>query len=334
MRKKVLITTSLPGASESLFDESFDLKQNLGDPLSAHDLLLQAEDRDAVICDLADQITDQFLAKCPNLKLVANVAVGVDNIDIEAANRRSILIANTPGVLDDTTADLTFALLLALARRLNDAELYLRDGKWKKFSLDLLFGVDVHHKTLGIIGCGRIGQAVARRARGFSMNILYSQRTRLSPKQEEELGLKYVGLDELLSSSDFVSLHCPHNKETFHLLGEREFALMKEGCQLINASRGPVIDEPALIRALKSGKLAGAGLDVFENEPKVPSDLLELNNVVLVPHIGSATKETRCAMARLATEAVIKAFAGTKPDNLVNPESWSGFIERKKMQGN
>ncbi|MBY0357774.1 MAG: D-glycerate dehydrogenase [Candidatus Obscuribacterales bacterium] len=329
-KTKVLITTRLPGYNPASFDDSFAITYNQGDDLNASALIEAAKDQDALICTLANKISDSFLSSCPNLKIVANVAVGIDNINLEAANQKEILVANTPGVLDDTTADLAFALLLALARRLKEAEKYLLEKRWKDFKLDHFFGVDVHGKTLGVIGCGRIGQAVARRAKGFSMHTLYHQRNRLAPELERELGLRYVSLGELLSNSDFISLNCPLTADTHHLIGEAEFALIKPGCQLINTARGPIVDEQALIKALSSGQLKGAALDVFEHEPNVPAALLAMDNVILVPHIGSATPETRSAMANLAIQAVVSAFKGNKPDNLVNPHCWRSFLARNE----
>lgn len=329
-KTSVFVTSALPLEIEGSLGDHFTVSQNLDEPLTKDELGAKASNQEALICNLANIINEELLIQCPSLKVVANVAVGFDNIDVEAASRRNILITNTPGVLDDTTADLTFALLLALSRRLDDATKYLHDGKWQKFNLNLLFGVDVHHKTLGIIGMGRIGQAVARRARGFSMRIIYSQRHRLSPEVETELGASFVEFEELLKQSDFITLHCPSNKETFRLLGERQFNLMKPSCQLINAARGSVIDEQALLKALTDGRIAGAGLDVFENEPNVSIDLLKNKNVLAVPHIGSATKETRTAMALAAVESVKLAFKGVEPASLVNKECWPRFIERLK----
>ncbi|HPQ17243.1 MAG TPA: D-glycerate dehydrogenase, partial [Bryobacteraceae bacterium] len=227
---------------------------------------------------------------------------------------------NTPDVLTDTTADLAFALLLAAARRIVEADHFLRSGQWRRWSIDLLAGHDVHHKTLGIFGMGRIGQAVARRARGFSMRVLYNDTRRAPEAIERELELEFVEKDRLLAESDFVSLHVPLTESTRHLIGAAELAKMKPSAIIVNTSRGPVIDEPALAEALSKGVIAGAGLDVFEEEPKVHPVLLELKNVALAPHIGSASIDTRRKMCMLAAENAVAALEGRRPPNLVNPE--------------
>lgn len=266
--------------------------------------------------------------------MVANIAVGFDNVDVSAATRRGILVSNTPGVLDAATADLAFALLLSAARRIPEGSQYFRDGKWKSFSLDLLTGSDVFGKTLGIVGLGRIGQAMAARASGFSMPILYTQRQRVSAEVEQRLGARYVCLDELLLQSDFVSLHCPLTEQTRGLIDKACFEKMKKSAYLINTARGAIVNLSDLADALAQKQIAGAALDVFEQEPCVPpAQLRDFPNVVLVPHIGSATAETRRAMARLALTAVSSAFAGIQPSNLVNPEAWPAFLSRLRDCG-
>ncbi|HHW26387.1 MAG TPA: D-glycerate dehydrogenase, partial [Firmicutes bacterium] len=257
----------------------------------------------------------------PRLKVVANMAVGYDNIDVAECTRRGIVVTNTPGVLTETTADLAFALILAAARRVTEAERYLRQGQWKTWSPMLLTGVDVHGATLGIVGLGRIGEAVARRARGFSMRVLYANRS-ARPEVEAALGIERRGLDELLKSSDFVSIHVPLNDSTRHLIGERELNLMKPTAVLVNTSRGPVVNERDLYRALKDRRIFAAGLDVFDTEPiRSDNPLLELDNVVLLPHIGSASIATRTQMAVMAARNLTQVLAGQTPQNPVNPEA-------------
>lgn len=326
-KAKVLVTSRLPGDVHELLKDDFELSLNTGEAYTSEQLYANARGMDAIITMLVDKIDEHFLASFPEIKIVANVAVGYDNIDLPAATSRGVLVCNTPGVLTDSTADLAFALILATARGLPSAEKYLRDGQWKRFALDLLLGVDVHHKTIGIIGLGRIGQALARRARGFEMNVLYSQRNRVADYLEAELQATHTSLEDLLRSSDFVSLHCPLNSATRHLIGQTQLQQMKRNAILINTARGAVVDELALAEAIERGIIGGAGLDVFEHEPKVTQKLMELPNVVLLPHIGSATIETRTAMARLAVEAVITAFKGAAPSNAVNKECFDSFSQ-------
>lgn len=252
-----------------------------------------------------------------SLKVVANMAVGYDNIDVAAATERGVYVTNTPGVLDETTADTAFMLLLAAARRLGEAERLLRAGEWQGWGPEQLTGPEVWGKTLGIVGLGRIGEAVARRARGFGMRVLYHARSE-KPEAERELGAEHRSLDDLLKESDFVSAHTPLTEETHHLISGRELALMKNSAVLVNTSRGPVVDEAALAEALRRGDIFAAGLDVYENEPEVYPDLLSLENVVLAPHIGSASIETREKMALVAAENIVEALEGQTPPNAVN----------------
>lgn len=330
-RARILVTSNLPGNTQDSLRDQFDLTVNSSEPFTYDELLKAAADKDAIISILTNRIDENFFASCPRIKLVANVAVGYDNIDLAAASKRGIIVSNTPGVLTETTADLAFALILSSARRTNNAEIFLRKGKWKRFALDLLLGVDVHHKTLGLIGFGRIGQAVAARARGFSMKVLYSQRKRASEEIENALKAQHVSLEELLQQSDFVSLHCPLNTGTQHLIGRDQLRMMKENAILINTARGAIVDEAALCEALSSGIIGGAGLDVFEEEPKITEGLLTLQNVVLLPHIGSASIETRTAMGQLAVDAVRNSFLGKMPENLINKDCWESFQHKLRV---
>ena len=266
-------------------------------------------------------MTAATIASAPNLKVISQVAVGFDNIDVQAASERSIVVTNTPGVLTEATADLTFALLLAAARRLPEAERFLRDGKWQRWDVDLLCGMDVHGRTIGLIGLGRIGQAVARRARGFGMRVLYAGRRSTSPELEQELQALRVPLDALLSQSDFVSVHVPLNDETRHMISVAQLCSMKRSAILINTARGPIVDEQALIAALEERLIAGAALDVFEAEPHVPQQLLELPNVVLLPHVGSAVTSVRSLMCSIAARDCAAVLSGEEtPQHVVNPE--------------
>jgi lactate dehydrogenase-like 2-hydroxyacid dehydrogenase len=299
----------------------FEVAENPADAMLAPDQLAALlRDKQGALTQLADRIDDPLLAQCPNLKAVCNVAVGHNNVDLAACTRRGVMVTNTPGVLDDTTADLAFALLMATARRLTEAEAWLREGHWKSWAFDLFLGHDVHHATLGIVGMGRIGQAVARRALGFDMKIVYHNRSRLAPDVEAAAHATFRSMPELLGESDFVLLQVPHTRETHHLIGARELSLMKPSAILINTARGGVVDDAALIESLQSGRIAGAGLDVFENEPDFNRGFLGLRNLVLLPHIGSATLATRRNMALTAANNLVAALTTGHPPNLVNPE--------------
>ena len=268
----------------------------------------------ALVCQLTDPITaDVLRAGAGTLRIVANVAVGHDNVDLVTARELGIAVTNTPDVLTESTADLTFALLLAAARRLPESERYLRAGRWQGFTLDLLCGHDVHGAALGIVGMGRIGRAVARRARGFAMRVLYHAQRPLAPQLEAELGVQRASLDDLLRQADFVTLHVPLRADTARLIGRRELHLMQPSAFLVNTSRGGVVDEEALVEALATRRIAGAALDVFTSEPHVPAALLALDNVVLTPHVGSATRATRAGMALLAARNVVAVLQGRAP---------------------
>lgn len=269
---------------------------------------------------VAGRVNEEVLSQTPHLKVVANCGVGYDNIDVEACTRRGIAVTNTPDAVTEATADLAFALLLAVARRVVDLDRTVREGRWQKWEFGSFWGSEVHYKTLGILGFGRIGQAIARRARGFGMNILYHSRRRAEESVERELSATHVSLGTLLAESDFVSLHVPHARDTHHLIGAPELAQMKSSAFLINTARGKVVDENALVETLQARRIAGAGLDVYEHEPHLHPELSKLDNVVLLPHVGSATAETRLKMAACAAENLVAVLEGRRPPNLVNTE--------------
>ncbi len=331
---KVFATGPLPKQVKEKLARFADLKLwEEPTAISAEALLEQIKDRTAVVCLLGDKMSAEVMDAAPELKLIANVAVGFDNVDLTHAKKRGILVVNTPGVLDNATADLAFGLLLACARRIVEADQYVREHQWQGWRTDLLLGSDLSGKTLGIVGMGRIGEAMGRRALGFGMKIIYTRKgnEEKDHRLSRELGARRVSLPELISSSDFISIHSPLNHETRHLIGKVELSRVKKHCILINTARGAVVDQKALIAALQDGKLAGAGLDVFEDEPQVPDELIALKNVVIVPHIGSATNETRVAMAHLAVEGLISAFTEKLPENTVNKDVWPLFLERLKV---
>ncbi len=320
---KVAITTKFfPEEVERLARAGHEVSVHEGGPLKKAELIAFAKEAEALIISLADRIDMEVLQNLPRLRIVANLGVGVDNVDVEAATERKVFVTNTPDVLTEATADLAWALLLAVARRIVEADQDLRREGFPGWTfIPKHLGVDVHGKTLGIVGFGRIGQAVARRARGFGMQVLYFARSR-KPEAEEALGAQFAPLEKLLRESDFVVLCVPLTPETRHLLGAWEFSLMKKEAILVNVARGPVVDEEALVQALRERRILGAGLDVFEREPEVHPELLALRNVVLTPHIGSATWATRRKMASLAVENVLAALQGKRPPTLVNPEAW------------
>jgi glyoxylate reductase len=321
MRPKVLISQKIFDEAVAVVKENFEVEENKTDtPLPTNVLIQKLQDKVGTIILLTDQIDDNVLSQCHDLKIICNVAVGYNNINIEACTRRRIMVTNTPGILDDTTADFTWTLLLATARRVVEADQYLRSLKWKRWGLMDFLGYDIHHKVLGICGLGRIGQRVARRAKGFEMKILYTDVSQVPPSIEEDLGARFVDKKTLLAESDFVTLHVPLFPETTHYISTAEFSLMKPTSILINASRGPVVNEKALVQALKERIIAGAGLDVYEKEPEVEPDLIQMKNVVLAPHIASASYETRLRMATMAAKNLVAGLKGKRPPNLVNPE--------------
>jgi glyoxylate reductase len=268
---------------------------------------------EAIVSVVTDRIDAALLARTPRLRIVANVAVGYDNIDVRACAAHGVVVTNTPGVLTDTTADLAFSLLLAAARRVAEGDRLVRRGDFAGWTPSFLLGTRVHGSTLGLVGLGRIGQAMARRARGFGMRVLYAARTRANPDVERALAATHVSLDDLFEHADFVSLHCPLTPETRHLVNAERLARMKAGSVLVNTARGPCVDEAALAAALRAGSVAAAGLDVFEDEPRVHPALLALDNVILAPHIGSADGPTRVAMARMAVDNARAVLAGGAP---------------------
>jgi gluconate 2-dehydrogenase len=299
------------------------------DGLTSAELIARARGKGAIISQFTDSLPKEVIAQMEGLGMIAHVGVGYDNIDIPAATARGILVSNTPGVLDDTTADFAFALMLAAARRVSEADAFVRSGKWQRWSLELMIGLDIHHRTLGILGMGRIGQAVARRAAGFSMRVLYHNRTRLSPEIENQLQAAWISKDELLRESDFLSIHVPLNPTTRHSIGEAELRRMKPTAILVNTARGPVVEEAALAHALSEHWIAAAGLDVFEREPQIDPALLQCPNAVLAPHIGSASVDTRRKMTMIAAENALAALARRRPANLLNPEVWDSWASRQ-----
>ena len=317
MAEKVLVTREIPEAGLRPL-EDFDVTVLSERPPERGELLEAAQGIDGVLSTLTERIDDEFMnAAGENLKVVANMAVGYDNVDVATANERGIVVTNTPDVLEETTADTAFMLMLAAARRLGEGERIVRSGRWEAWGPKMLLGPDVWGKKLGIVGFGRIGQALARRARGFDMEILYYNRSRRE-EAEEELGASYLELDELLETADFITLHTPLTDETRHLIDAPALDRMKPEAVLVNTSRGPVVDEAALADALAGGRIFAAGLDVYEEEPKVHPKLLELENVVLAPHIGSGSIETRGKMAVLAAENLAAVLRGEQPKTLVS----------------
>lgn len=319
---RILITRQLPGDAVARIKETFgEAEVDLWDsdePIPREELLARARGKEAVLALLTERIDGEFLdAAGPQLKIVANMAVGYDNVDVAAAREHGVLITNTPGVLTETTADLAWALMLAAARRVGEAERYVRDGHWGTWSPSLLLGVDIYGKTLGIFGMGRIGQAVARRALGFNMRVIYHNRHRVELELEQELRAEYVSFGTLLTESDFLSVHCPMTDDTRHRFSAAEFEVMKPTAVFVNTARGPIVHEPSLAEALKERRIFAAGIDVFEDEPHVYPSLLQCEKAVLIPHLGSATQETRAAMANKATDNLIACLQGRTPPNIV-----------------
>ncbi len=320
-KPKIFLTRPIPPASMELLERESELTFNPDDRvLSREELIVGIAGQNGLLCTLMDGIDGELLDTNPDLKVVANYAVGYNNIDVAAATERKIPVTNTPGVLTDSTADMAWALMFAIGRRVVEGDQLVRSREWQGWGPMQLLGQDITGATLGLIGLGRIGKAMVKRAKGFDMKVVYWNRTRLSEADEAELGVTYLPQTEVLSQSDFVSVHVALNEETTHLIGEAELAAMKPTAYLINTARGPVVDEKALVKALQNGTIGGAGLDVFENEPKLEPELYGLPNAVIPPHLGSATIGTRTKMGNMAAENCLAACRGERPPNIVNPE--------------
>lgn len=320
-KASVYVTRMIPEENIAELRQHFDVEVNPDDrALTKEELKVKLKGKDAVVSLLTDTIDGEVLdAAGPRLKIVANYAVGFNNFDLAAATERGVILTNTPGVLDEATATHTFTLLLAMARRIPEADKFVRDGKWQGWAPMFFIGLDVDKKTLGIAGLGRIGKNVARKARGFDMKIIYTD-VRRDEEFEKETGATFVDKETLLKEADFLTLHVPLLPATHHYIGEQEFKMMKKTAVIINASRGPVVDEAALVKALRAKEIWGAALDVFEEEPVLAPGLSELDNVVIVPHIASATMETRLKMGAIAVGNIIKVLNGQQPDTCVNPD--------------
>lgn len=318
-RPHVFLTRELPPGPMARLREHTELRVNPDDRvLDKHELVDGVRGMDGLLCLLTDTIDAEVLDAAPDLKVVANYAVGFNNVDVAAATERGIPVTNTPDVLTDTTADMAFALLLATARRVVEGDRLVREGRWQGWGPLQLLGGEVTGATLGLIGLGRIGRAMVPRARGFGMEVLYWNRTRLDPDEEGRLGVAYADFDAVLSRSDFVSVHVAATPETRHLIDARALRLLGPDGYLVNTARGTVVDEDALVHAVRSGEIAGAGLDVYEHEPDLAPGLAELPGVVLAPHLGSATHATRSAMGDMAVDNLLAVLQGRRPPNLVN----------------
>jgi glyoxylate reductase len=321
MKPKVFVTRVIPEKGLKMLREAADVRvweDELPPPREI--LLKESENVDGLVALLTDRIDTELFDTAKKLKIVSNYAVGFDNIDLDEASKRGIMVTNTPGVLTDTTADLAFTLLMAAARRIIEADRFVRSGRWKTWGPMLMLGQDIYGAKLGLVGLGRIGYAVAKRAKGFDMDVMYYDLTR-NEKAENELGLRFVEMEQLLKEADFVSIHVPLTPETRQLINENTLGLMKETAILINTARGPVVDEEALFDALKNNKIAGAGLDVMDPEPpNKDNPLLKLDNVIIVPHIASASIATRTKMAVMAAQNCIAGLKGDIPPNLVNKQ--------------
>jgi len=323
-KPKVFATHSLFESARQILQETCEVEYwAKPERPSREEVLQRVKDKEGLVCLLTEKVNDELLHVAPKLRIAANVAVGFDNIDVAACTKRRVAATNTPGVLDETTADFAWTLLMAVARRLGEAEALARSGNWKNWNLDQLVGTDVWGKTLGIVGFGRIGKAVARRASGFQMKVIYTDAVRAPAEVERDLRAEFREMNALLAESDFISLHVPLLPKTRGLMDAEKFQQMKRTAFLINTSRGPVVDEAALVAALESAKIAGAGLDVYEKEPFIDPGL-KRPNVVLAPHIASASLETRTKMACMAAENVIALFKAQRPANILNPEVLKG----------
>ncbi len=323
MKKRVLVTLNLPKELLDRLADGYEVDFHAQDrPMERKDFLERLAGKEGLLPSITDAVDAEAMDRAPGLRMIANFGVGFNNIDVAAATARGIPVSNTPGVLTEATADVAFALILARSRRVVEGDRMVREGRFRFWAPFLFLGSEVSGKTLGIVGMGRIGQAVARRARGFGMPVLYHNRTRLNTGEEAALGASFRSLPELLAEADIVSLHVPLTPETRHLINRETLGRMKPSAILINTARGPVVDEKALVEALREGTIAGAGLDVCEDEPRLAPGLADLENVVLLPHVGSATRETRMKMADLAVTNLLAGLRGDRPPNLVNPEVW------------
>ena len=321
MKAKVLVTQRISQEALDALAARFDVESNQKDaPVGPAQLLRKLKDKDAAVTLITDVISEKVLAGVPRLRIVSNVAVGYNNFDVAAATRRGVMLTNTPGAMDDTTADFAWSLILATARRLTEADRLVRSGKWARWRFMDFLGRDIHGKTLGICGFGRIGRGVARRAAGFGMRVLYTGPRRAPVDVERELNATFTDKTTLLRESDVVSLHLPLFAETRHYIGAAELGLMKRTAILVNTARGPVVNERALVKALKGGVITAAGLDVYENEPALAPGLRMLPNTVLAPHMASASVETRLRMCNMAVANCVAGLTGQRPPNLLNPE--------------
>lgn len=321
MPTKVLVTREVFSETIAFLERHFEVDANQADRLYAREeLIAKLKGRDGAQTSSSDRIDGELLDSCPTVKAVCNTAVGYNNIDVEACTRRGVMVTNTPGVLTDSVADYSMGMIIATCRRMTEGESYLRSGEWKGSFLKQLLGQDVHGATLGIFGFGRIGQAIARRARGFDMKILYHSRSRAAADVEKDAHAEYTGKEDLLRRADVVLLILPYVPQTHHFIGARELALMKPSAVLVNMARGGIVDDGALVEALKNKTIWAAGLDVYENEPKPNPGLMGLKNVVLSPHIASASEPTRQAMAMTAAKNLVAALCGQTPPNLLNPD--------------
>ena len=321
IKPAIFSTRQLFQAARTILDEHFQVDYWKGDKLSRADLLKHVADKDGLVCLLTEKVDEELLSAAPKLRIAATVSVGYDNIDVPACTKHKVVATNTPGVLDDTTADFAWTLLMAVARRLLEGDSWMRSGIWNGWDLDQLVGGDVWGKTLGILGFGRIGRGVARRALGFQMRVLYNDAVRAPADVEKELNAEFVDRDRLFRESDFISLHVPLLPDTRHLISKDNLEKMKRTAFLVNTSRGPVVDEAALAEALENGKIAGAALDVFEHEPKVHPALLTRKDVILAPHMASASLDTRTKMAVMAANNVVALFEGRRPPNALNADA-------------
>ncbi|WP_455369996.1 2-hydroxyacid dehydrogenase [[Eubacterium] cellulosolvens] len=322
-RPKVYLTLKIPEEELNLLGSlcDFEINDKETSP-SKQEIIKRIEDKDGLLCSLMEKVDKEIISHGSKLKVISSISVGFNHIDVPEATKKGIYVTNTPGILTNATADFAWALIMSSARRIVEADKYVRDKKWKiPWGLTMFLGSEIYGRTLGIIGLGRIGTGVAERAKGFKMKLIYYDVIRAPKEKEENLGIEYVPLEKLLKESDFISVHVPLTSETQNLISHNELKMMKPTAHLINTSRGPVVDEDALISALKNRTIAGSGLDVFEKEPiDLDNPLMELDNVTIAPHIASATRESRHGMAKMATENLLDVFKGLQPPQLVNPD--------------